>query len=81
MERTELMIFLKTPIGKIISMDCPLTSTIKWLKEKIEDKEAIHPASCYLTYQMKRLDDENTLKDYNVQEHDTIFIHVHMRGD
>jgi len=76
-----LTIFLRTPYGKMISLTCPLTSTIQFIKEKIKDMEAIYPDSCYLTYKSRHIDDENTLEDYNVQEHDTIFINIYMRGD
>jgi len=81
MERTELLIFLKTPIGKMISLNCPLTTTIKSIKEIIKDSEAIPPSHCWLMYRGKSLDEKNTLKDYNVQEHDTIHINIYLRAD
>lgn len=81
MERKELTFFLKTPIGKLIQLTCPITNTIQWLKEKIEDSEGIKPDRYYMTYGGHRLEMENTLEDYNVQKHDTIFINILMRGD
>jgi len=81
MESKSVTIFLKNPIGKIISLTCPLNSTVEWIKEKIKDREAIASNNCYLTYCYKRLDEKNTLEDYNVQEHETISINIYLRGD
>lgn len=81
MEKQDKTFFLKTPIGKLIPLTCPITKTIKSIKEFIEDHEGIKPNYCYLTHHSRHLDDENTLEDYNIHEHDTIFINIYMRGD
>jgi len=81
MDSKSLTIFIRTPIGKMISLSCPLNWPIKSIKEFIKDHECINSTQYYLAYKSRCMTDENTLEDYNVQEHDTIFINIYMRGD
>ena len=60
--------FVKTVKGKTIAIDLEPSDTIKILKEKINYREAIPLDKIKIIYQGKLLEDDKTIKYYNLKE-------------
>jgi ubiquitin len=76
-------IILKTLSGKTITMDVCDTDTIQSLKEKISEKEGIPVDQQRLVFSGKQLEDNQTIKDYNISENgvpSTIHLVLRLRG-
>ena len=59
----EIQIYVKTLIGKILTISCQLNYTIEEIKEKIQDIEGIFPYDQRIFFKGKQLEDSRVLSD------------------
>jgi len=65
-------IYIKTLMGDLITIEAEDTDTIAVVKEKIEKAEGIPQAEQRLMFNNKKLADNKTLKDYNIDDEETL---------
>ena len=69
-----MLIFVKTITRKTIILNVELSDTIKNIKQIIQNEEGILPIQQRLIFNGKELDDDLTLKNYNIIKESTIQI-------
>ena len=76
MRGEDTQIFVKTLTGKIIIVQVAAASSIRAIKEQIQDKEGIPPDQQWLTHAGRQLLDERQLSDYNIQTEATLHLNL-----
>ena len=78
--RLGMPIFIKMPTGKTITVDIQCTDAIEVVKAKIQNKEGIPSDLQIITFAGKKLKDNLTLVDYNIQRESTLTLKLTLRG-
>ena len=74
-----MIIFVEILNGKLIKIEVEPSDTIENIKDKVQCKEGIPPEDQNYVFADKKLEDEKTLEDYNIQEESKLYL-VLMRG-
>jgi len=74
------MIFIKTIVGRSISLAVEASDTIEDVKNKIQDKMQIHPRLQRLVFGSVSLEDKHTLSDYNIEKGVTLYLIYMTKG-
>jgi ubiquitin len=73
-------IFIKTLQGKTMPMEVLDTDTVGSIKAKITEKEGIPSDQQRLVFNGKQLEDNMTIKDYNITDDSSIHLVLRLKG-
>jgi ubiquitin len=76
----DMQIFVKTLIGKTITISIDNKNTIEDLKIKVQGKTKFPLHHQRLIFAGKQLQDDKKINDYNIQKENTIFLVLRLRG-
>lgn len=75
-----IQLFVKSLNGKTRTITVNPESTIRQVKEQIQDKEGINKEDQRLIFAGKSLQDDKTVNDYNLVSNSTIHLVLHVKG-
>lgn len=76
----DITIYFKFLTGKNVTLTCPNTTTIKEIREQLEDREGIPTWMSIFIFNGTKLEDENNLDSYQIKNNDIIHVILKMRG-
>ena len=71
-----MQIFIKLNTGRTITLDVEPNDSIENIKNKIEEREGFDPEQQILLFAGKKLENNRTLYDYNIQKESTLILLV-----
>ncbi|KAI9355381.1 ubiquitin-related domain-containing protein [Zopfochytrium polystomum] len=75
-----MLIKVKTLTGKEIEIDIEPNDKISRIKERVEEKEGIHPEQQRLIFGGKQMNDTKTVAEYNIEGGSVLHLVLALRG-